>query len=193
MKKLITVSMLLIMAIVGLVVGYQSLEGEEIILENETRVPYLTDDVPVTATVMTISKPFKDEKIKIAVNFYDSKNQENSIIVIDKTYMPNRGILYQSEAKFDVLAIYDGTVVEIEKDDLLGNYVKIDHNNNLTSIYRILDDIQVKKGDYVKKSDKIATSGNSIIEKDNLLLFELQQKGSNVNPEDYYNKTMKEI
>jgi len=195
MKKLVTLSVLLVMSIVGLIFGYENLKLDEVLENNYIKVPFLSNDEPVVASVMTISKPFNNENVKAEVSYYDStkESQEKSIIVIDKTYIPNKGILYKSENSFEIIAIYDGIVDEIGKDDLLGNFIKIKHDNNLVSIYRILDDIKVKKGDNVKKGDKIATSGVSEIKSGNLLLFELKLKESNVNPEEYYDKTIKEI
>ena len=92
-----------------------------------------------------------------------------------------------------VLSIYDGTVIEVGQDDLTGNYIKINHNNDLIGTYKIIDNISVSKGDHLKKGDKIGTSGTSQIEKGNLLLFELQIKDVNVNPQEYYDKSLKEI
>lgn len=195
MKKLVTLSLLLVMSILGLVFGYQNLKLDEVLEENNIKIPFLSDEEPVVSTVMTISKPYKDENVKIAIDFYDStkSNQENSIIVIDKTFIPNKGVLYQNDKTFDVLAIYDGTVIEVDKDDLTGNYIKINHENNLISTYKIVDNVQVKKGDFVKKGDKLGVSGTSKVASDNLLLFELTSKSVTINPEDYYNKTIKEI
>jgi murein DD-endopeptidase MepM/ murein hydrolase activator NlpD len=195
MKKMITLSMLLVMTIVGLIVGYQNLTVDEIFKQSNIKIPFLVDEEPVVATIMTISKPFQDENVKVAVEFYDptKENQEKSIITIDKTFIPNRGILYQADKTFDVLSIYDGTVLEVGKDDLTGNYVKINHGDNLIATYKILDNVSIKKGDYVKKGDKLGISGTSQIDKGNLLLFELQIKEINVNPDDYYNKKIEEI
>ena len=195
MKKLITLSALLVMSIVGLVFGYQNLTVSELLEDQNIKIPFLIDEEPVTSTVMSISKPFKDDSVKSIVEFYDptKENQEKSVIVINKTFIPNKGVLYKSENSFDVLSIYDGTVIEVDKDDLTGNYIKINHNNDLVATYKILDNIEVKKGDYVKKGEKLGTSSTSQIETGNLLLFELQIKEVNVNPEDYYNKTIKEI
>lgn len=195
MKKLVTLGMLLVMSIVGLMFGYHNLSINEIQEKNSVKIPFLSDDEPVVADVRTISKPFDDNSVQSIVSFYDitKDSQEDSIIVIDKTYIPNKGILYRNDKKFDINSIYDGTVIEVGKDDLTGNFVKINYNNNLVATYKILDDINVSKGDIVKKGEKIGTSGTSQIEKGYLLLFELQIKEVNVNPEDYYDKTIKGI
>lgn len=195
MKKLITISMLLVMTILGIVFGYENLKMDEKSDESYVKIPYLQDEEPVVASVMTLGKPFSDESVKTLVDFYDYKkdNQEKSIIVIDKTFIPNKGILYKSDKGFDVLAIYDGEVLEVSKDDLIGNYVKVKHNDNLTAIYKILSEVNVKEKDKIKKGDKIGISGTSQIGEGNLLLFELESSNIKVNPEEYYNKSIKEI
>ncbi len=195
MKKMIAISMMLVMSIVGLVFGYKSLKMEDVIEDIKLEVPFLSDDQPVTATVKTIAKPFKDENVKTLVDFYDSSkdNQEKSIIVIDKTYIQNKGVLYKSDKTFDVLSIYDGIVIDVGKDDLTGNYIVINHDNDLVATYKILNSVSLKKGDQVKKNDKLGTGGNSQIAQGYLLLLELKNKNMFVNPENYYNKSIKEI
>ena len=195
MKKLITISMLLVMTILGIVFGYENLKMEDVVNENYVKIPYLQDEEPVSTTVMTFGKPFNDENVKILVGFYDYQkdNQENSIIVIDKTYIPNKGILYKNDKAFDVLAIYDGEVLEVSKDDLTGNYIKVKHSDNLIATYNILSEVNVKEKDKIKKGDKLGVSGTSQIGEGNLLLFEIESSNLKVNPEDYYNKSIKEI
>ena len=196
MKKLIVLSIFLMMSILGLVFGYENLKVIEYSdSEGRINIPLLEDNSPVVSSVMTIGKPYDDKNVRIGVNFYDStkNNQKDSIIVIGNTFIPNRGIIYKSEKPFDVLSIYDGVVLEVSDDDLTGKYVKINHNNNLIATYKILESVKVKKGDEVKKGDLIGTSSTSEILDGNLLLLELESKSVMVNPEDYYNKTIKEI
>ena len=196
MKKLIVLSIFLMMSILGLVFGYENLKVIEYSdSEGRINIPLLEDNSPVVSSVMTIGKPYDDKNVRIGVNFYDSTkdNQKDSIIVIGNTFIPNRGIIYKSEKPFDVLSIYDGVVLEVFDDDLTGKYVKINHNNNLIATYKILESVKVKKGDEVKKGDLIGTSSTSEILDGNLLLLELESKSVMVNPEDYYNKTIKEI
>lgn len=195
MKKLITLSVLLVVSIIGLIVGYQNLNVDEVLENNFVKIPFLTNEQPVAKTLNTFGKPFKSEDVEVAVEFYDSakENQEKAIIVINKTFIPNRGILYKADKEFEVLAIYDGTISDITKDDLLGTIVKVSHENGLVSTYKILKDVSLNIGDYVKKGDKIGTSATSEIMTGNLLMFELSISDVFVNPIDYYDKTIKEI
>lgn len=142
-----------------------------------------------------IIKPFNDNNVKVVKGYYnyklDEKEQENSIIYYDNTYMQNTGISYSSGKAFDVLAIYDGEVVEVSDDDLVGNSITIKHNDKSFSIYQSVDNIKVKKGDKIKKGDVLALSGTSNISKElkNHLYFEIIIDGVSVNPEEYYDKT----
>ncbi len=198
-KKYRIVALCMLLVVIGTVVAIKSIDNYENPNDIErsyqyTVVPSLSTDVPVTATTMNLIRPYKDSKVTIAIDYYeDEKNQEKSIIVTDNTYMQNVGVLYQADQKFDVYAILDGTVTEVGKNDLLGKYLKISHDNNIVSLYQILDKITVKKGDTIKQGTKIGESTKNNIKEGNLMLFELTINNKNVNPEKYYDKSIKEI
>jgi stage II sporulation protein Q len=198
-KKYRIVALCMLLVVIGTVVAIKSIDNYENPNDIErsyqyTVVPSLSTDVPVTATTMNLIRPYKDSKVTIAIDYYeDEKNQEKSIIVTDNTYMQNVGVLYQADQKFDVYAILDGIVTEVGKNDLLGNYLKISHDNNIVSLYQILDKITVKKGDTIKQGTKIGESTKNNIKEGNLMLFELTINNKNVNPEKYYDKSIKEI
>ena len=188
-KKYRIVALCMLLVVIGTVVAIKSIDNYENPNDIErsyqyTVVPSLSTDVPVTATTMNLIRPYKDSKVTIAIDYYeDEKNQEKSIIVTDNTYMQNVGVLYQADQKFDVYAILDGTVTEVGKNDLLGNYLKISHDNNIVSLYQILDKIKVKKGDTIKQGTKIGESTKNNIKEGNLMLFELTINNKNVNPD----------
>lgn len=198
-KKYRIVALCMLLVVIGTVVAIKSIDNYENPNDIErsyqyTVVPSLSTDVPVTATTMNLIRPYKDSKVTIAIDYYeDEKNQEKSIIITDNTYMQNVGVLYQADQKFDVYAILDGTVTEVGKNDLLGKYLKISHDNNIVSLYQILDKITVKKGDTIKQGTKIGESTKNNIKEGNLMLFELTINNKNVNPEKYYDKSIKEI
>ena len=198
-KKYRIVALCMLLVVIGTVVAIKSIDNYENPSDiarsyQYTVVPSLSTDVPVTATTMNLIRPYKDSKVTIAIDYYeDEKNQEKSIIVTDNTYMQNVGVLYQADQKFDVYAILDGTVTEVGKNDLLGNYLKISHDNNIVSLYQILNKIKVKKGDTIKQGTKIGESTKNNIKEGNLMLFELTINNKNVNPEKYYDKSIKEI
>lgn len=155
--------------------------------------------IPVVSTDVTIIRPYTDSEISIVKDYYDfegeESNQEKSIIYHDNVYMQNSGVCYGGKDNFDVVAILSGTVEEVKEDELLGNIVRINHDNNLISIYQSLGEVNVKKGDSINQGQVIGKSGNSNIsvELNNHLSFELIHNGVNVNPEKYYNKKLNEI
>lgn len=156
--------------------------------------------IPVNTEVKNTSmKPFTDESVTINTNFYDSKKskeeQEKSLILYDKTYMPNTGILYSNDKPFDVVAIYEGEILSITEDDVFGNIIEIKHTNNVTSKYSSIDNIEVSVGETVNKGEVIGTSGkNKVVSvSENMLLFELLYNGTNVNPEEYYDRNLDEM
>lgn len=159
---------------------------------------YITEDVindqPVVNTTPKIINPYLDQGVTIGKNYYDYKGEEkdqvNSILKHDNTYIQNSGIDYINENKFDVIAILDGTVTDIKDDDTLGKCIEIKHDNNLISIYQSLGEIKVKKGDIITQGQVLGTSGENELDKDlgNHLHFEMYENGGNVNPNNYLNK-----
>ncbi len=109
--------------------------------------------------------------------------------------MPNTGIDYSNKDRFDVFTIYDGTVIDVNEEELLGKTVKIKHNDELISVYQGIDNIEVKVGDIVFTGQKIATSGKSKINADlgESMHFEVYKSGDYINPELVVNKKIGDI
>lgn len=153
----------------------------------------IEDAVPVVNfNTDKIFKPFMIEDVKVLKQFYDkdadSSVQENALIFYQNTYMPNTGVLYGSTQKFDVVAVLDGTIMDVSNDEIMGNIVTIKHSNNLKTIYQSLGDVKVLVGDLVKQGDVIGTSGVNKIEttSENMLLFEVNNNGEYINPDTFY-------
>lgn len=154
---------------------------------------------PVVADNPKILRPYSDNNIKILKDYYnyksDEETQEKSITLYNKTYLQNTGVCYGGIDEFDVTSILDGKVTDIKEDDILGTTVIIEHDQNIISVYQSLKDVNVKVNDQIKAGDKIAKAGTNNLNKDlnNHLHFELIIDGSNVNPEEYYDKFVNEI
>ena len=156
----------------------------------------ISSNVPVVkeeTTEVTI-KPFKSDNVEIAKKFYDTnasdEEKQNSLIYYNDTYMQNSGILYKSSETFDVVNVLDGTVVDVKKDEVLGNVVEVKHSNNLISTYEGLSTVNVKKDQLLKQGDVIGKSGKLELGEslENSLLFELIKDGKYVNPLNYLDK-----
>jgi len=160
----------------------------------------LTEDVePVISETKKIKRPYVEEDVKILQNFYDNtsdkKVQENSLIFYENTYLQNSGIDYGKDKEFDVYSIYDGTIVNIEENDILGSIIEIEHSNNLIASYQCLGNIKVKENDTVTVGEVIATSGTCNISKNlgNHLHLEISKEGKMINPESIYDKQITEL
>ena len=162
------------------------------ILDYEEKVPVVSDEVKIT-------RPYIDTEVKVSKNFYDylaeSKEQEQSLIYYEGTYMPSSGVSYSKGDVFDVVAILDGTVKDVKEDTTLGNIITIEHENGITSVYQSVGEITIKANDTVTKGQVIAKSATSNISTDlgNHLYFELIIDGICVDPENYYDKSINEI
>lgn len=186
------------LSLIGGLFIYQAIQNTEDYISTRYVTKNIFDEVyPVINISKGIEKPFNDASVKIVKSFYDYKeeNHENSIIYYENTYMPNTGIIYKGNETFDVLSIYEGEVIKIEEDEIMGTIVTIKHSENVLSIYQSLKDIKVKEGDLVNKQDVIGSSGKNNLSSDigEHLHFELIVNGQNVNPEKYYGKTLEEL
>lgn len=148
----------------------------------------LGNTVPVINVDVTVNNPYVLEGVKIARYFYNSEDdvdrQRESLVYYNNTYMPNTGVDYTYEENFEVVAILDGTVIDIKEDELLGKIVEIRHENEFVSSYAGLSEISVQKGEAVTQGMKIGTSGTNKINESlgNHLHLEIYKNGINVDP-----------
>lgn len=155
----------------------------------------INDSLPVLSYDDVLIRPYQIDKITVVKRFYDDDNKELGIIYFNDTYMQSSGILYTAEEEYNVVSILDGEVINIRKDDLLGNTVEIKHTDNLISSYQGLKNVYVKKGDHINQNTIIGKSGEIKLNEtyNNALLFELIKDGYYVNPDKYFDKKIKEI
>ncbi len=85
-----------------------------------------------------------------------------------------------------ILAAYDGVVVAAAYSSSMGNYVMIDHGDELYTIYMHASKLYVKRGQEVTRGEKIAAVGTTGRSTGNHLHFGVRLKGSYVNPWDYF-------
>ena len=99
------------------------------------------------------------------------------------------------DSEFEVVSILDGTVTEVNDDEVMGKTIKIKHSNDLVSVYQSMGSVDVKVNDSVVQGSVLGKSGTSNVSSDlgNHLHFELYYQGSVVNPENYYDKLLGEL
>lgn len=191
--------MMMIPLIAIIILTKVSLKESPSIEINEKYIPdeIVDNTIPVVNPTKNIIYPYLDANVKTGKNYYDYKgteeNQINSIIEHDNTYIQNTGIDYVADNTFDVVAILEGTVVNVKDDETVGKTIEIKHDNGYVSIYQSLSEILVKKDDIVTQGQIIGKSGTNELDKDlgNHLHFEMYVNGQNRNPEDYLNKEIK--
>ncbi len=84
-----------------------------------------------------------------------------------------------------ILAAYNGTVVAAAYSSSMGNYIMIDHGDNLFTIYMHASKLYVSSGQNVVKGQKIAAVGTTGRSTGNHLHFGVRLNGNYVNPRNY--------
>lgn len=159
----------------------------------------LNRTIPIVSIPDIVKAPFDAEGVKIARYFYNSNDdltkKEQEIVYYENVYMPNTGIDYVSDQIFDVVSIYDGTVIEVMEDEMLGKTVKIRHNNELISVYQGLGTVEVNKGDVLFTGQRLGSSGTSKLNKDlgNHLHLEIYKNGITIDPLSCIDKKIGDI
>lgn len=90
----------------------------------------------------------------------------------------------------EVVAMYDGIVVEVGENLANGNYVKIDHGDHVIATYASLSDVQVVEGQQVKQGEAlgaVSTSAGYECENGAHLHLEVRKNNEVVDPMPYVN------
>ena len=154
------------------------------------------EDREVIKEDVKMVKPYTNEEVQILKYFYDyqaeAANQEKSILYHENTYIQNSGMDFGLTDTFDVVAVLDGTVVDVREDELLGTVIEIKHDNDFISSYQSLSEVSVKKNDTIKQGQVIGKSGTNTIDQDlgNHLHFELYKSGEVVDPSKYFDQVI---
>ena len=109
--------------------------------------------------------------------------------------MQNSGVDYKSDESFDETSVLSGTVSNITDDALLGKTIEIRSSTEIITTYQSLGEISVKKGDTVTQGQIIGKSGTCTLNSDvaNGLHFEMYKNGQVINPEKFYDKSLKDL
>jgi stage II sporulation protein Q len=150
------------------------------------------DAVPAAAKAETLGWPVSNkDSLELTMEFFDvnASNEDNQAAMVEygDTFTPHTGVDLSSpdQAPFDVLAAMSGTVTRVDQVPIVGYVIEIEHEDGLSTLYQSLDNVQVSKGDAVKKGDKLATAGRNELEQElgTHLHFEVWKDGKPVNPE----------
>lgn len=126
----------------------------------------------------------------VSMDYTDGKE---TLFVFSTTlndWAAHKGVDLVASDGTQVNAMYDGTVIDVKETFGMGNIVTIDHGDNVVATYASLSDVQVIKGQAVKKGDAIGavstTASNEFMDGAHLHL-EVAVKGASVDPMPYVN------
>lgn len=117
-----------------------------------------------------------------------SDDYGNRIHPILKVPQFHSGIDMAAPGGSPILAAYDGKVISASYSSSMGNYIMIDHGDNLYTVYMHASKLYVKRGDEVVRGQKIAAVGSTGRSTGNHLHFSVRLNGNYVNPWDYLGK-----
>ena len=151
--------------------------------DNDDPAPGVKDKVKVYFT-----SPVKNTST--GMGYTDGKD---TLFVFNSTlndWASHKGVDLVAADGTEVTSMYDGTVIDVKETFAMGNIVTIDHGDNVVATYASLADVQVVRGQTVKKGDKIGavstTASNEFMDGAHLHL-EVAVKGASVDPTPYVN------
>ena len=141
-----------------------------------------TDDEQVSGLPEGMISPMQSVSVSHDYGFYHNETLN--------CYYEHQGVDFAAEAGANVLAVEDGVVESVYKDDLLvGTQITVDHGDGVKSVYCFVTEAEgLKAGDSVKKGDVIATvaePSGSEYKQGAHLHFEMVKNGTNVDPSVY--------
>lgn len=158
---------------VALIVSATLNPTEEPVDQNPPVVTPPIDDPVVTTPEEVFKLPFQENtEYKIVRKFYNKdasrEEQAQSLIKYGNSYRTSNGtgLAKKDDTSFDVLSTLSGKVSEIKDSPLYGNYVVLEHDNNIKVYYYGLTDVTVSVGATVAQGDKLGTSGYTEIDKE---------------------------
>ena len=106
---------------------------------------------------------------------------------IQKKRKYHRGVDLKARMNTSVFATADGVVSYVQPRNIgdFGRIIKINHNYGFQTIYAHLNKTKVRRGDVIRKNDKIGLSGNSGRSTAPHLHYEVRYAGKVLNPKDY--------
>ena len=148
-----TIYMTIVLLLLG-VVYYKGLINNSYETNQKDELNYVVnidlydDTVQVAKKEEIMVKPYISNQVTIGKYFYNHQEsndkQENSIIYYEGTYIQNSGVDYVSKEKFDVVSCLDGTVISVQKSELMGYIVEIKSSNDIILSYQSLSETTVK-------------------------------------------------
>lgn len=100
----------------------------------------------------------------------------------------HNGVDFAAPKGTAIYAAYDGKVVAATYSATMGNYIMIDHGDDLYTIYMHASALYVKSGDVVVRGETIAAVGSTGRSTGNHLHFSVRKDGAYTSPWNYISK-----
>lgn len=151
-----------------------SIFRDETVVAEESMKTYSETNTEAIAESVKKSFAAPVEKGVLTSSFGERKNGDSSEY--------HKGIDISAEKGSSICSVLDGVVCAAEKNESYGNYVVIDHGDDLKTLYAHCDKLLVSKNQNVKAGDKIAAAGSTGDAQGVHLHFELIKSGKNIDP-----------
>ncbi|WP_181346795.1 M23 family metallopeptidase [Thalassobacillus sp. CUG 92003] len=177
--------------------------------ESEVEDEFVLDDsqrdeeaVPVMESEEELQMPLADdEEATIVTKFYDyegsSEDQENALVLYNNKYYQSKGvdITKGDDQSFDVTAAASGTVTEVKEDPMYGQVITLSHDQDVTTVYASLDQVDVEAGTEVVQGDLLGTAGQNYFGQASgvHVHFEVRKEGEALNPESFFGKPLADL
>ncbi len=169
----------------ALIVAFTIILSAILIAVNANNHPTTNNSATIAVGTHTITYIAPMENATLVKDFSNKELQYNDTL---KQWEIHKAIDIASDTSNNVLAIANGTITNVYTNYLEGGVIEITHENGIKSLYKSLEDISVKNGDYVKAGDIIASVSTSMareLNTGNHLHFEMFENNLSVNPNNY--------
>ncbi|MDU1891594.1 MAG: M23/M56 family metallopeptidase [Dysgonomonas sp.] len=134
--------------------------------------------------------------IEVNGNFCFPISSDCAVIVVgygDRKGRFHPGYDIRGCGKDTILAAFDGIVVESKRDKLMGNYIVLEHDDGLKTLYSHNSINFVKVNNVVKAGAPIGIIGNTGRSTGEHLHFEIKRNGQSVDPDTFINFEIKKL
>lgn len=160
--------------------GIQSISYEELATNIKNKSKMLTSIPSI--------QPVANKELKRIASGYGYR-----IHPVHKVRKFHRGVDFTAPTGTEVFATGDGKIVKASRSRRgYGNKIVIDHGYGYESLYAHLSTIDVKKGQIVKRGEKIGTVGSSGLSTAPHLHYEVHHEDKAINPINFFHNDLDE-
>ncbi|MBD1400647.1 peptidoglycan DD-metalloendopeptidase family protein [Pelovirga terrestris] len=162
--------------------GQSRIEGVRILRRQREHTAFLFEDGNYyDATGESLARAFRRYPMGAQYRISSSFNPARKHPITGQV-QPHNGVDFAMPTGTPILATGDGVVTRVMNHPYAGKYVEVQHGSQYLTRYLHLHRILVKRGQTVKRGERIALSGNTGRSTGPHLHFELHVHGRPVNP-----------